>query len=253
MLLEQQRKKPREEAPSVARTPVTPEGRQEPDVTPTVPAPSTTGWQFSIGPRVAYRTLAPILIRNNTQGELITGNQGFIVGGVTLTLTPPDWPASELLLTALYGGGRHSEVQLLSTAPPLALRGKTNNSELLDIELLYRHSLPDTNAQLFASVQYIHQSADLGITIPGLGPKIPLSNDIFLAKAGLGGFYPLSVDNAHRIFSNFLLGAGFIRFKSAALGEDDSAALLAWDVNLGYQWIINPRNALRDCLETKSL
>lgn len=224
--------------------PATPEARQEPGVAAAVPTPSTAEWHLSVSPRIAYRSLALLRPPNNAQFQISLENLDFIVGGATLSLTPPHWTGSELLLTVLYGGGGHSEFQLLAAGAPSAVRGRTDNA-LLDIELLYRRPFQDIYAQLYAGVQYIGLDLDVDLDrmIPGLDRRIGQSINTFLAKVGLGGFYPLSEDNSHRVFSNFLLGAGFVRNKSDFFGEE-SSAILGWDVNLGYQWIINPHDAL---------
>jgi hypothetical protein len=243
-LMAQHLKRSREEASAAVAVPEPPQAQHAPEVPPASPPPSAEEWQFSVGPRVAYRTFSPLLPQNNPTFQASLQDLDFMTGGVTLTVAPPGWNASELLFTVLYGGGGHSEWRGLAADTPGAIRGQTDN-KLLDIELLYRQAFQHVNAQWYAGLQYIGLdfNVDLGRTVSSLGRTIVQGGETFLAKAGVGGFFPLSEDGEHRIFSNVLLAAGFLTVDNQLLGKD-AAFTLGWDVNVGYQWVINPRHAL---------
>jgi len=203
-------------------------------------------WKFSITPRTALR-FNTFHDFSNDQSYLETQEEpAFWTNGATVSVTSPWLPSTSFLFSALYGEGSGNATAIATQAVPGATIGvpikMKYDADVVDFEILARTMIKDTNAYWLAGIQYVGFNFDYSITSgPPIFDGLSKRNqnfDIILGKLGVGGFFNLSDDGTHRIFSNAMLGFGYTFIDYSNL-DNETWIGVGGDVNVGYQWIIN--------------
>lgn len=207
------------------------------------------GWHFSITPRTALRFLTGHDFSSDPSYLETTEEPMYWTNGITASITSPWLPNTSLLVTGLYGE-ENSHATAIATQPIPGVTGANlafpvkmkYDSQLLDFEILARTEISDTNAYWLAGFQYIGLDTDFTITsgapIFNGKTKRNQTSDTYLGKIGLGGYFNLSENGRHRIFSNVMLAAGFLD-QNTGITPSEAWVGFGGDINVGYQWIIN--------------
>lgn len=205
---------------------------------------TTPGWRGSFTPRMALRFTTFHDFTDNTSQQTTIEEANLWTNGATFSVTTPWLPNTSFLFTGLYGQDDGKAIFLVTVPTPngtlaIAEKSKTN-TEVFDFEFLARTNIKGTDANWIAGIQYINTAINFKLT-PGIlfGTRGQLSSEFYIVKGGFGGFFNTSENGQHRIFSNFLVSGGINRFQSNFI-EDDTFGVVGVDVNIGYEWIINP-------------
>lgn len=201
-------------------------------------------WRFSVTPRTAVRFSSVPNFTNTNSQQFSQEDATYWVNGLTISVSTPWFPNTSFLLSGLYGQDDGKRIILARAPPPnppfAITENSTYDSELFDFEFLARTRIRDTNANWLLGFQYAKQKFDyknqLGV-FP-FGRNSQLAANLFLLKAGLGGFFNLSGNGYHRVFSNFIAGGGVNRIETDEF-ENDTLGSVAADINIGYEWVID--------------
>jgi hypothetical protein len=212
------------------------------------PADPGLGWNFSITPRFAYRvfvgqgaTIAPESA-NFQQVTLDLGSD--LELGATFVIARPrargEFVVSVLAMPTTSG---IFETILLSPIPFLAI-GEAS-SDRLDVEVLYRRPVRDTDAYWAAGFEYIGmniQRTAEGTIFEVLESETQARS--YLAKGGVGGSLELSRNGRHRLTTDLMAVVGYrsdkVEFTNLALTQTDSNGTLGFDIGAGYAFRIRP-------------
>jgi hypothetical protein len=212
------------------------------------PSDPGLGWHFSVTPRFAYRvfvgqgaTIAPETA-NFQQVTLDLGSD--LEFGATFVIARPrsrgEFVVSVLTMPTSSGV---FETILLSPIPFLAI-GEASSSRL-DVEVLYRRPVRDTDAYWAAGFEYIGQNIQR--TAEGSIFQVLESETrahSYLAKGGVGGSLELSRNGRHRLTTDLLAVAGYrkdkVNFTNLELSQTDSNGTVGFDIGAGYAFRIRP-------------
>jgi len=202
-------------------------------------------WNFSFAPRTALRSITTSYDFDDPRIAPNLEDLAFWTNGATIGVNSPWLPNTSFLFTGLYGKSKTKgrfigilDFQGSSLAFPALSK---NDATLLDFELIARTLIPGTTANWLIAMEYVNLDNQFSV-ISG-APVFNGANqgsariDLYVLKAGIGGFFNLSDDGKHRIFAN-ILGAGHYT-NARVFGNGEAWFGYGGDVNIGYEWIID--------------
>lgn len=212
------------------------------------PSDPDLGWRFSLTPRLSYRiftsqgaTSTPE-VANFQQITLdLTSDLEF---GATVSLAPPGWRKSELVVTvlALPNISGVFETILVSPVPFLAI-GEVS-ADRLDFEALYRRGIRDTDAYWVAGFELLRVNAERRAPSVFQFLNSDTRRRMYLAKGGVGGSLKLSSSGRQLLSTHILTVFGYAsertHFTTLELSQTDSDATLGFDVASSYHFLITP-------------
>jgi hypothetical protein len=214
--------------------------------------PSTPHWRFNLTPRVA--------IRQSTAGVTSVSPEASNFGRATLDLTtsieagasfavaPPGWSRTELVATVMSVPSSSGLFETVVLSPiPFAAVGSFEANRL-DVELLMRRHMGETQAYWVAGLEHIRlDSKRRGPSIFQILDSDSVRRSYF-AKGGLGGSLNLSPSGRHQLFTDLLVSVGVqtekTDFSNLAVVQNDSNAAFGFDVGAGYRFFVTKTLAI---------
>lgn len=205
-------------------------------------------WRFNITPRTGLWA--------NTHHNFVDAGTLFStsdealhwINGGSISVTSPWLPDTSFIFSGFTGNDSgNSNFATKSLDSPTAFTSRAKyDSDLLFLEFVARTLIEDTTANWFVRLE--HTSIEIDNTVvsgvPIFGEQNLLENDISIwtLGAGSGGFFNLTDNGLHRVFSNVMLGMSVGDVETTSSGAQKISEFW-WgptvDVNVGYEWIIN--------------
>lgn len=185
------------------------------------------GMNFAISPRLYYT-----FIDTSDYSEVA----GVVMGGLSLTVGPGggNW---DLTLNGLVGDG---DADWTGLAESTWFQTGQFEIDRTDYELIWRRRLTDSPVYLGLGARMVDVEEMYIGDISGLIETD--TTELTFGEFIVGFSTQVSEGSRHSLFGSFLFGVGTFDYVAVEVGEpddtDDGSALL-FDVNLGYQYVIN--------------
>lgn len=205
-------------------------------------------WRFNITPRTGLWAKTHHNFVDTGTLFSTSDEELYWINGGSISVTSPWLPDTSFIFSGLAGNDSgNSNFASKPLGSPTAFTSRARyDSDLLFFEFVARTLIEDTNANWF--VRFEHTSIEIDNTIvsgaPIFGTENILENDISIwtLGAGSGGFFNLTDNGLHRVFSNVMFGMSVGDVKTTSPGAPTISEFW-WgptiDVNIGYEWIIN--------------
>ena len=220
---------------------------------------SARSWSLQITPRLWRATdNTQVFSENPFQGALQADN-AFNFFGLTTVWNFDRLPATDFILTALYGEPDRDAVAVQIAGDTLRQIDIENKRERIDIEFIVRKRLEYGDTYWFAGLRYanfndvavqdvfeFNDGLDAAPTFSNQALLFPEEN-FYTGLIGVGGTMDIGNSVRHRLFANFTFRAGRMD-RRVVVGDEtvgrDNGFLFGPDLNVGYQLLLGERNSL---------